>query len=178
MARIAEAIDFTTPAGERFDSFALDIEASTISSVSARNRALRDLTARIRSKVGTAYPLGAIIPSPVGLAKKRGYWDAFPYADVASGYDVLLPMAYYTYHGKTTDSAFADAASNLRILRSQPGCATIPVHMIGGLAEESSAGQVNAFVGVVRASDSIGVSLYGWAGTTGAHWRELAQLQK
>jgi hypothetical protein len=178
MSRIGKAIDFTTASGQHFDSFALDIEASTIDSVSARNRALRALTARIRDKVGPGYALGAIIPSPVGLDKKRGYWDAFPYSDVAASYDVILPMAYYTYHGKTTESAFTDAAANLRILRAQPGCAAVPVHMIGGIAEDSSAAQVNAFVGAVHSSDCVGASLYGWAGTTRAQWRELAVLNR
>ena len=39
------------------------------------------------------YPLGAIIPSPVGIRRHRVYWPAFPYRGLARYYDVFLPMA-------------------------------------------------------------------------------------
>ena len=175
-SRISQAIAFTTADGQKFDSFALDIESTVVSSEAERNRNLEALTKQIRALVGRAYPLGGIIPSPVGIAKKAGYWDAFPYSMVASYYDVFLPMAYYTYHGSTATAAGADALANVRILRSQPGCATVPIHMIGGIAENSSAGEVKAFVSAVRQTKCFGASLYGWPGTSAAHWQALAAI--
>ena len=132
--RIVQAIDFTTPDGDKVDSFALDIESTAVKSLAKRNRNLAKLSARIRARVGPDYPLGGIIPSPVGLRKQTGFWDVFPYADVAASYDVLLPMAYYTYDASNAKEAREYALASMRILRAQPGCSEIPVHLIGGIA--------------------------------------------
>jgi len=175
--RIAKAIALRTPEGQAFDGFALDIEAGTVKPLSARNRAVSALSTRIRSLVGTSYPLGAIIPSPSALAKKRGYWDRFPYAALAGTYDVFMPMGYYTYHGKGADSAYADSRANVRVLRAQKGCAEKPIHLVGGLSGNSSAAEVRAFVRAVNETGVMGASIYDWAGTTKAHWRALKALK-
>ena len=141
-ARATAAIQFRTADGQKFDSFALDIESGAVKSQQARNRALMSLSQQIRSAVGRSYPLGAIIPSPVGLSRKGSYWSKFPYADLAGIYDVFLPMGYYTYHGNGAKLAYSDTVGNVRILRSKKGCSTIPIHLIGGEAEKSSAAEV------------------------------------
>ena len=174
--RVSQAIDFKA-GNQRFDSFALDIESDAVGSVSTRNRNLETLTKRIRAKVGSSYPLGAIIPSPVGLAKGSGYWNSFPYAMCARYYDVFVPMAYYSYHTHSTSGTLADALANVRILRSQPGCKNKPIHLIGGISENSSTAQVHAFVQAVKRTDCYGASLYGWPGTTSGAWRELKALK-
>src|SRR5689334_16959702 len=94
--RALAAIRFRSAKGERFDSFALDIEASLVRSVPLRSKRLIQLSARLRSAVGHRYPLGAIIPSPVGIRRHRHYWPHFPYRSLARYYDVFLPMAYAT----------------------------------------------------------------------------------
>ncbi len=176
--RIAQAIRFKTSDGQRFDSLALDIESTAISQESARNRALDVLSWKIRSLVGASYPLGAIIPSPVGIAKKAGYWDTFPYESVAKVYDVFVPMGYYTYHGRGAAAALADTLGNVRILRAQPGCANVPIHLIGGLAEKSTPAEVQAFANATRKSGCIGGSLYSWTGTTAADWKALRGISR
>jgi hypothetical protein len=173
-SRIEQAIHFTTPGGQRFDSFALDIESHEVSSQSARNSRLSALSARIRALVGPSYPLGAIIPSPVGLAKAKGGWTTFPYASVARTYDVILPMSYYTYHVHGAAAVYADTAANVRILRSQPGCAQTPIHLIGGISEDSSVDEADAFARASRDSACYGASLYGWTGTSAAQWRRMS----
>ena len=175
--RIAAAIAFKTSGGQRFDSFALDIESSAVKSERTRNHRLKALSAKIRKHVGRSYPLGAIIPSPVALAKKKGYWNTFPYASVAKTYNVLVPMGYYTYHGKGAAAASADALGNVRILHSRPGCARVPVHLIGGIAENSTAAQVAAFAKATQKAGCIGASLYGWMGTTAADWKALHAIK-
>jgi hypothetical protein len=176
LSRITQAIFFKTAGGEKFDSFALDIESTEVGSVTTRNRNLAALSKKIRQRVGKTYPLGAIIPSPVGLNKKQGYWDEFPYASVASIYDVFLPMAYYTYHGHGSSAALSDALGNVRILRSQPGCAKVPIHLIGGISDDSSSSEVSAFVSGVRKAGCFGASLYGWPGTSSAEWKALKAI--
>ena len=171
-----EAIRFTTQEGQSFDSFALDIESTNVKSERVRNARLAALSNKIRDSAGSDYALGAIIPSPVALDRRLHYWDDFPYSDVARLYDVILPMGYYTFHAHGGAATYAETSSNVRILRNKPGCARIPVHLIGGLAENSSANEVKQFVRGVAETGCIGGSLYGWAGTYAAQWRELAAI--
>jgi len=174
--RIAAAVAFRTPEGETFDGFALDIEASTVRSVTKRNHAVVALSQRIRALVGDTCPLGAITPSPSALAKKRGYWDRFPYRSLAAVYDVFLPMGYYTYHGHGPAAALVDTRANIRELRAQPGCSTMPIHLVGGLSGDSSTAEVRAFVRGSNEGGVQGASLYDWATTTRQQWHELGGL--
>ena len=175
-ARIKAAVGLHTADGQRFDSFALDIESSAVQPVSARNRALQALSARIRSLVGRTYALGAIIPSPGALTKSTSSWSAFPYSMLARTYNVFVPMSYYTYHGSGAAAAYADTISNVRVLRAQKGCAKTPIHLIGGISQDSSPAEVQAFVRAARQTGSVGAGLYGWAGTSAAQWRFLGTL--
>ena len=174
--RVNQAINLTTADGQKFDSFALDIESSAVSPSSARNKALATLSQQIHDSVGPTYPLGAIIPSPVGLAKGNS-WPSFPYTSLARLYDVFVPMSYYTYHGNGAQAAYEDTRGNVRILRAQPGCSTIPIHLIGGIAENSSAAELGQFVRAANEGGCIGASFYSWPGTTAAHWAELKAVR-
>ncbi|MGH2684050.1 MAG: hypothetical protein ACRDJP_01095, partial [Actinomycetota bacterium] len=84
------AVNFTSPAGERFDSFALDIEVTVVTDPAERADRLLQLSGQLRGAVGPSYPLGAITPSPL---RSPGYWPVFPDAELARLYDVYLPMA-------------------------------------------------------------------------------------
>src|SRR5205085_10772181 len=76
--RAIAAIHYRSAMGDRFDGFALDIEAS-IEPLAHRNRNLLELAAKLRSAAPAGYPLGAIIPSPVGIERHPHYWPDFPY---------------------------------------------------------------------------------------------------
>jgi hypothetical protein len=171
--RVAEATDFSAGFGQSFDSFALDIEATVVKSETQRNTALTALTDLIRAHVGRGYALGAIIPPPLAISKQKGYWNAFPFAMLAKSYDVFLPMHYYTYDIHTAATTYTSTLANMKFLRAQPGCAKIPVHMIGGISEKSSTAQVQAFVRAVGETGCIGASMYGWAGTSAKEWQAL-----
>jgi hypothetical protein len=175
--RIKQAIEFTTSDGQKFDSFALDIESEKVADVGTRNSRLLDLSGRTRGLVGPEYPLGAIIPSPWAISTKSGYWPGFPYESLAKTYDVFVPMSYYTYHGSGGPAAYADTMANVRILREQPGCAKTPIHLIGGVAENSSDTEVREFVRAARETQVYGASLYSWPATTDAHWTQLAAVK-
>lgn len=176
LERVKAAIAFRTADGQRFDSFALDIESSVVKPAAERNRRLMWLSTRIRAHVGPMYPLGAIIPSPVGMRASASYWPGFPYARLANTYDVFVPMSYYTYHGDGAASARADTLANVEILRSQPGCASEPIHLIGGIASRSSSSEVRAFVQAANETGVEGASLYSWPEMTRGHWVELGRL--
>lgn len=174
--RCVQAIRFKTRDGHRFDSFALDIESSAVKPVSERNRRLIWLSRKIRSASPSRYPLGAIIPSPVGMDLQADYWQPFPYEDLIGSYDVILPMTYYTYRWDGEQAVYDSMTRNVYTLRSKPGYETVPVHLIGGLASRSSAAEVRAFVTVANETKSAGASLYDWTTMKYYHWPELAKL--
>jgi hypothetical protein len=93
LRRALAAIRFRSSTGQRFDAFALDIEASLVRGVPLRSQRLLRLSARLRAATGPGYALGAIIPSPVGMRRHPAYWPRFPYRQLAGDYDVFLPMA-------------------------------------------------------------------------------------
>ena len=175
--RCAQAIDLRTADGQRFDSFALDIEDRSVKSVSERNRRLTALSKRLRAKVGNAYPLGGIIPSPVALEWAPPYWPGFPYKTVAKLYDVIVPMGYYTFHVKGYAATYAETLRNVAIVREKTGDPGVPIHLIGGGANESSDGETTAYVRAVRETGLLGGSLYAFPDTSAADWRQLATVR-
>jgi hypothetical protein len=175
--RSRAAIDYRTPEGQKFDSFALDIESSLVKSVSTRNARLTTLSARIRRAVGSRYTLGGIIPSPAGMRDNATYWPGFPYKTVAKYYNVIVPMGYYTYHGDGYANAYRDTRDNVSIVRAQTGRATIPIHVIAGLASASSGSETLAFVRALRESGCLGGSMYDWPTTNDADWKALVNVR-
>ena len=176
-SRSMAAVRFRTAGGQRFDSFGLDIEASMVKPVSGRNHRLIVLSQRLRNAVGPSYPLGAVIPSPVGMSTNATYWPVFPYARLAGLYDVMLPMGYYTYHGDGATPAYQETLTNIAIIRDQTGSAGIPIHIIGGLAASSSGDETQAFVRAARESGVIGASIYDWATSDQADWAALRNVR-
>jgi hypothetical protein len=175
-ARSLAAVRFTTPGGQKFDSFALDIEDSSVARAATRTANLLALSQQLRAAVGRRYPLGAIIPSPVGMTIHAAYWPNFPYRQLAAIYDVLLPMGYYTYHGQGPAHAYEETCENISIIRAQTGKPGIPIHVIGGSAGNTSPAEVQAFTRAVRERGVIGASLYDYATTSVSFWQYLRLL--
>jgi hypothetical protein len=175
--RSMAAIRFRSAAGQKFDSFTLDIEASIVKDVDVRNRRLRTLSKRIRAAVGSRYPLGACIPSPAGMAMHTSYWPRFPFRMLAGVYDVFVPMGYYTYHGDGYANAYRDTRDNIRIIREKTGRPGIPIHVIAGDAAKSSGSETTAFVRALRENGALGGSMYDWATTDDAGWRALRNVR-
>src|SRR5690349_12454033 len=131
--RALAAIRFRSAKGGRFDSFALDIEASFVKPVSLRNQRLLNRSARLRAAAGRRYALGAIIPSAVGMRRHPRYWPGFPYRGLDRYYDVFLPMAYATdAHVRGVRATFAYNAADVAAIRSHTGDPRVAIHMIGG----------------------------------------------
>ena len=175
--RSMAAIDYRTPDGQRFDSFALDIEVSLVKPVSTRNARLAALSAKIRNAVGRGYTLGGVIPSPAGMRDNATYWPGFPYKTVARYFNVIVPMGYYTYHGNSYANAYRDTRDNVSIIRAQTGRPTIPIHVIAGLASASSGTETLAYVRALREYGCLGGSMYDWATTNDVDWRVLANVR-
>jgi len=173
--RALAAIRYRTPKGGRFDSFALDIEASLVNSVPLRTKRLLQLSARLRRAVGHGYPLGAIIPSPVGIRRHRHYWPHFPYRGLARSYDVFLPMAYAT-NRHVPGSSFTRAydVADIAIIRTRTGKPHVPIHLIGGLANAMGTREIAGFMQAVGDCAPLGYSLYAYSVTRRTTWKALA----
>jgi hypothetical protein len=167
LRRALTAIGFTTPTAQRFDGFALDIEATEVGSIPLRNRLQGRLAANLRRSVGPDYPLGAIVPEAGAL-----FWPGYPYAQTSRYFDVFLPMAYFTFRVRGASAVRRYVASNIATIKSAVGSGT-PVHPIGGEADHATTSEVAAYVGAARAGGAIGASLYDFHGTTPAAWSQL-----
>jgi hypothetical protein len=171
--RSLAAIRFRTADGQRFDSFALDIEASLERNVGTRNARLLGLSRLLRRASPPGYPLGAIIPSPVGMRHHPRYWPWFPYAQLARSYDAFLPMAYFTDYTRTPSGAAAYARGVVTAIRAKIGKPGTIIHLIAGIA---AGAPDSAFAAFDRAASSCGVdglSLYDYVHTTAPEWAEL-----
>ncbi len=175
--RSMAAIRFRTSSGQRFDSFGLDIEASVVDPPSKRTRRLVALSRRIRARVGAGYTLGAVIPSPRGIELAGDHWPGFPYLPLAEIYDVFVPMGYFTYHVRGAERTHLDTVQNIEILREEVGDPTVPIHLIGGVADDASGEEAAAFVRAVREHGLLGASMYNWSLSRGRHWRPLTSIQ-
>src|SRR6266511_3617753 len=175
--RALAAIRFRSAKGQLFDSFALDIEASVVKNVGLRNRRLLALSARIRSAVGRSYPLGAIIPSPRGMQLLPKYWPGFPYADLALTYDVFLPMGYFSYRPTDLGGAYGYTVRNVALIRRGTGDPQVVIHAIGGVGDDVSTAQVNAFVRATRDCGVAGASLYDFTTTVSGGWKYLRSVR-
>ena len=173
LRRSLAAVNFKTPDGEQFDSFGLDIEATLVRSPTKRNERLLTLTRRIRAAVPQELALGAIVPSPVGMRLKPSYWPRFPFAQLARSYDVFLPMGYFTYRRHYPGGSAAYTLSNIRLLRAGTGDPALPVHVIGGIADDVTSSQLRGFLRAARTGGAIGAGLYDFALTTPRQWTQL-----
>ena len=167
------AVNFASPGGERFDSFALDIEVTAVTDPTERANRLLELSRQLRTAVGPSYPLGAITPSPL---RSAGYWPVFPDAELAQLYDVYLPMAYWSYQANGEAGAHDYTSRSIGVVRTETGRPDMPIHMIGGLAEGSEAEESRGFVSAINAGGVIGASLYDAASSGAEDWTALADL--
>ncbi len=154
--RVRTAVNHRSAAGHRFDGFALDIEATEVRDVALRNRRLLWLSQRLRRLVGEQAGLGAIIPDPV----TQRFWPRFPYRRLRAHYDVFLPMAYRTFHSRGGVSVFRHTRDTLRVIRRRTADPTVPIHLIGGIANEASPAEVRSFARASVRFGATGASLY------------------
>ena len=172
-AKALGAIRFRSATGQRFDGFALDIEATKVRSLALRNHRLLSLSARLRHAVRRTYPLAAITPTPVGMSPY--YWPNIPYSSLTRYYKAFLPMAYSTMreiHSRAGTRAFM--ASTVSAIRTASGDAKFPIHIIGGLSGSMGPKETAGFVNAVTQTKPFGYSLYAFGQTTPAMWRALA----
>jgi hypothetical protein len=107
---------------------------------------------------------------------REDYWPGFPYAELAAVYDVIMPMSYFTWNHPTRAGTRLYITQNIRIIRREVGSDQVPIHVVGGIAQESSVAQAQAFVNVLRERGAIGGSYYTYPGVDEAEWPVLQQI--
>ncbi|HEV3485580.1 MAG TPA: hypothetical protein VG106_09250 [Vicinamibacterales bacterium] len=166
--RARAAVNFRTHNGEGFDSFGLDIEANIVDNIGKRNARLMWMSEKLRQTVGPDYPLAAIVPD-----SHSRYWPNFPYKRIARVYDVMVPMGYFTFSTSGYRSVRTYTTNNIRTLRRETGKVEIPIHVIGGIADDVGVPAARGFVRAVKEQKILGASLYDFAITGAETWREL-----
>ena len=175
LRRSTAALDYVTPyGGQRFDGLAVDIEATAVGSIAARNRAVVAYTRALRSAAGPDRALGAIVPDERSSTIAPGLWPGFPFRALAPYYDVFLPMAYSTLRGAGAGFVYAYTRANVGFLRSATGR---PVHLIAGLSDGLSGSEAAAAMRGARASGAIGASFYDFSLSLDATWAALARFR-
>lgn len=172
--RVKAAVNFRSGAGDRFDGFALDIEATAEPDIGQRNRRMLRLSSRLRALVGDDYALGAITPDPV----TQRYWPRFPWRAVRARFDVVLPMCYWTFRTAGNERVYRYAERALRLIRGATGDPAVPVHLIGGIASAASDAEVRGFARAAVHFGAAGASLYDAPITRPGQWSGMARLRR
>ena len=178
LRRTMRSIRFVTDRGNRFDSFALDIESPEVRRPSLRTARLLRMSEAIRRAAGADYPLGAIVASPDRLVRTDPhFWPGFPWRRLAVTYDVFLPMTYYTYRVHGPRAAAWYTAQNVQIIRRQTAGLKVPIHVVGGISFDATGPETQGFVHTVLDRDVIGASYYTFPGITLDQWKALSALR-
>jgi hypothetical protein len=172
--RSVVAAKFRTKHGSTFDGFASDIEYTQgVPDDALRSARTVQYSNALRTALGRTYPLGAIVIPPTSLQINPTRWPNFPWRSIAPSYDVFMPMNYWTAHARNAATATDLTRRNVLMTRSLTGK---PVHIIGGLGEDSDVSQVHAYVFAARGTGSIGGSLYDFKTTASNLWGELRRF--
>ncbi len=172
--RSLAAVNFRSPAGNRFDAFGADIEyTQAVPDHAKRNERAIEYSSRLRAAVGNSFPMAAIVIPPTSLEANTQRWPNFPWSALAKSYQLFMPMNYWTAYGKDAKTAADLTRRNVEQTRMLTGK---PVHIIGGLGENADASQVAAYVEAAIESGSLGGGLYDFTTTRPDAWRELTKF--
>lgn len=172
--RSVAAVRYRSPGGNRFDSFAADIEYTAgVPDHGKRNKLTIEYSKRLRKAAGAAYPLAAITIPPSWLERAPQRWPDFPWKALAASYNLFMPMEYWTALGKDTKTAYNVTKTDVEKTRALTGK---PVHIIGGLGEDADAKQVLSYIKACKESGSLGGGLYDYRTTRADVWDELRKL--
>jgi hypothetical protein len=171
IARTLTTARYHTPAGQRFDGVAADIEDPAVRSPTRRNARTIQYSQAISAAI-RGYPWGAITYPPVALDLNPSAWPNFPWATIARDYVAFLPMAYWRTRTHTAAGAAWYAAGNLAALRVLTGRANLVVHMIG--SGGTSTAEAFAFSAASISGGAAGISLYPAYLVSPASWSALA----
>lgn len=172
---VVEAMVAFRAGRQRFDALSLDIEwTDGVEDATERSDRAVALAKRTRTLIGPDAPLGAAVYPAVQLeVLNPSLWPKFPYKRLAAYVDVWQPMAYWTFRDGELRNPVTYVSESVRRLRSNLDDRTALVHPIGGIADESTPLDDEAFLKAVRTTKSVGWSLYDFVTTSSAAWPVL-----
>jgi hypothetical protein len=164
-------------AGLDVDGLAVDIESTVVEDPDERNARLLELNTALRAELPDRV-IGAITLSAVHLQEvNTDFWPDFPWAEIAETYDLILPMTYWTIRLPEWRDGSRYVGENIDRIRAATGDPDIPLHPIGGIADEATVEQVQGMLRAIEARDGvIGASLYDWATSSPEQWDVLGVL--
>ncbi|HXG77452.1 MAG TPA: hypothetical protein VNJ53_12875 [Gaiellaceae bacterium] len=175
--RTLAMLRFTTPAGQRFDGVALDIESTRLRNAGLRSRRAVALARRLRAEADL--PVALVPFNPRGLERRPTTWPGFPWSELAQLADAFAPMVYTGGALRGFDATYGYVTRALRLLRLHTGNPKVPIHVAGGVADRLGPEELAGFAAAVADDGAtIGVSLYDWQTTRPAAWRALAPLTR
>ena len=161
----------------RVDGLGVDIESIAVEDVVERNSRLIDLSTRLRASIPAERPIAAITLSSVHLELVNPtYWPGYPWGYVASTYDVIMPMAYWSIRQGELRDGGRYVGENIDRIRASTGDPDVPIHVIGGIADGVTDDDLAAMVEAIETRGAIGGSLYDWQTSRPAQWATLAPL--
>lgn len=162
--------------GKSFDGIGLDLESGEVADISLRNQRTVTFAEQVRKLVGASMPVAAIVYPAVQLeVLNTTLWPDFPYKGVNRSVNLWMPMSYYTF--RDTESGLRNAyrytVDSVERLRQRVGDPNVPVHLIGGLADESTPDDYLDMTRAAKATDALGWSVYDYATTGSWAWPYL-----
>jgi hypothetical protein len=174
LRRTRAMLSFRTPRGAGFDAVSLDVEATVVENASVRTARLRTLARTLRAEAGST-PVAAIVLPPRMLERRPDIWPRFPWAELASLSDAIVPMIY-TSSFRGYEATYGYVARSLASLRAAVG-PDVAIHAAGGVANRLSADELRAFADAVADNGTVRAwSLYDFMTSTTAAWRALEPL--
>jgi hypothetical protein len=187
LRRSLAALQFTSPGGGHLDGFAADIEdhgaTSTLGQFNAGIVAYADA---LRAAVPAGTVLGAIVPDARNNERAPAHWAGFPWPQIGSAFDVILPMAYWSVTKAPASCLetqmdvtgyITQVVTTTEALMGQ----SKPIAPMGGIANCDTVQEVAEYVGTLRTEGALGGGLYDFETLqtrpdANAIWSELAGL--
>jgi len=178
LSRTIAIATYRSPHGQGFDGLGIDIESKTSSQ--PRDQWFADIAshlARVRTGVTAAFPIGAITYPPLVMDLNPSAWNAFPWSAVGAQANIVLPMGYWSARTDCSTNpqhcAYGYTVGNINEARTRTS--GLPVHIIGGIANQVSSQEVSDFIRGAHDAKAYGASLYDYLTTTNASfWTTLA----
>ena len=86
-------------------------------------------------------------------------------------------MGYFSYRPTDLGGAYGYTVRNVALIRRGTGNPQVAIHAIGGVGDDVSAAQVDAFVRATRVCGVAGASLYDFTTTVPGGWKYLRAVR-
>jgi len=161
------------------DGIGVDIEATDVVDPVERSQRVLDLSTRLRAELGDDKVMAAVTLTAVHLQVVNvDYWPGFPWTGIGATYDVIVPMTYWTLRQGELQDGARYVGENIDRIRASVGRDDIPIHPVGGIADEATIADIDGMLGAIEDRGAIGGSLYDWNTSTPEQWAALQPLRE